>query len=81
MTAPRDHLLLRMGAEVFKVCPDPDALLPYLIKNNPLMPVVYNRRIKINVNTGGQDLFLWANMLSFNELNIKYVQYVHRPHC
>ncbi|XP_029026249.1 TRPM8 channel-associated factor homolog [Betta splendens] len=53
VTTPRDHLLLRMGAEVFKVSPDPDALMPYLIKNNPLMPVVYNRRIRINVNTAG----------------------------
>lgn len=52
--APRDHMLLRMGTEVFKVCPDPDALLPFLIKNNPLMPVVYNHRLRINVNTAGQ---------------------------
>ncbi|KAK9520532.1 hypothetical protein VZT92_020412 [Zoarces viviparus] len=51
--SPRDHLLLSVGTEVYKVCPDPDALLPYLIKDNPLMPVVYNHRIKINVNTGG----------------------------
>ncbi|XP_026224886.1 TRPM8 channel-associated factor homolog isoform X2 [Anabas testudineus] len=51
--APRDHLLLKVGTEVFKVCPDPDALLPYLIKNNPLLPVVYNQRIQINVNTAG----------------------------
>ncbi|XP_047450732.1 TRPM8 channel-associated factor homolog [Mugil cephalus] len=49
--SPRDHLLLSVGSEVYKVCPDPDALLPYLIKNNPLLPVVYNQRIKIDVNT------------------------------
>ncbi|XP_041796255.1 TRPM8 channel-associated factor homolog [Chelmon rostratus] len=51
--SPKDHLLLSVGAEVFKVCPDPDALLPYLIKHNPLMPVVYNHRIKLHVNTSG----------------------------
>ncbi|XP_076591202.1 TRPM8 channel-associated factor homolog [Chaetodon auriga] len=51
--SPKDHLLLSVGAEVYKVCPDPDALLPYLIKHNPLMPVVYNHRIKINANTSG----------------------------
>ncbi|XP_068562982.1 TRPM8 channel-associated factor homolog [Cebidichthys violaceus] len=54
----KDHLLLSVGAEVYKVCPDPDALLPYLIKDNPLMPVVYNHRIKINVNTEG---FEWIS--------------------
>ncbi|XP_053278859.1 TRPM8 channel-associated factor homolog [Pleuronectes platessa] len=49
--SPKDHLLLSVGTEVYKVCPDPDALLPYLIKDNPLMPVIYNHRIKLNVNT------------------------------
>ncbi|KAG7235941.1 hypothetical protein INR49_001744 [Caranx melampygus] len=49
--SPKDHLLLSMAADVYKVCPDPDALLPYLIKDNPVMPVVYNHRIMVNVNT------------------------------
>ncbi|XP_026172019.1 TRPM8 channel-associated factor homolog [Mastacembelus armatus] len=49
--APRDHLLLNVGTLVYKVCPDPDALLPYLIKENPLLPVVYNQRLRINANT------------------------------
>uniref|UniRef100_A0A8C4IF57 Peptidase M60 domain-containing protein n=1 Tax=Dicentrarchus labrax TaxID=13489 RepID=A0A8C4IF57_DICLA len=53
--SPKDHLLLSVGAEVYKVCPDPDVLLPYLIKHNPMMPVVYNQRIKINVNTAGEE--------------------------
>ncbi|XP_053176530.1 TRPM8 channel-associated factor homolog isoform X2 [Scomber japonicus] len=51
--SPKDHLLLSVGAEVYKVCPDPDDLLPYLIKHNPLMPVVYNHKIKMNANTAG----------------------------
>ncbi|XP_071351951.1 TRPM8 channel-associated factor homolog [Trachinotus anak] len=51
--SPKDHLLLSVGTEVYKVCPDPDALLPHLIKDNPLMPVVYNHRVMINVNTAG----------------------------
>ena len=54
MKSPKDHLLLNVAAEVYKVCPDPDALLPYLIKDNPLLPVVYNYRIKINTKTEGQ---------------------------
>ncbi|XP_070761989.1 TRPM8 channel-associated factor homolog [Enoplosus armatus] len=53
--SPKDHLLLSVGAEVYKVCPDPDALLPYLIKHNPLMPVVYNHKIKIDANTAGEE--------------------------
>ncbi|KAK2846922.1 hypothetical protein Q5P01_009921 [Channa striata] len=51
VTAPKDHLLLNVGTEVYKMYPDRDALLPYLIKDNPLMPVVYNGKIRINVNT------------------------------
>ncbi|XP_047449381.1 TRPM8 channel-associated factor homolog [Mugil cephalus] len=53
--SPRDHLLLSVASQVYKVCPDPDALLPYLIKNNPLLPVVYNQRIKIDVNTAERE--------------------------
>ncbi|XP_013870428.1 TRPM8 channel-associated factor homolog [Austrofundulus limnaeus] len=53
ITSPKDHLLLSVGTEVYKVCPDPDALLPHLIQDNPLLPVVYNHKIKIDVNTGG----------------------------
>lgn len=53
--SPKDHLLLNVGPEVYKVCPNPDALLPYLIKDNPLMPVVYNHKININVDTAGGD--------------------------
>ncbi|KAK2912778.1 TRPM8 channel-associated factor homolog [Channa argus] len=48
---PMDHLLLSVGTEVFKVCPDPVALLPYLIKDNPPRPVVHNQKIRINANT------------------------------
>ncbi|KAK2846920.1 hypothetical protein Q5P01_009919 [Channa striata] len=53
---PIDHLLLRLGTEVYKVCPDPDALLPYLIKDIPQMPVVNNQKIRVNANTAeGQE--------------------------
>ncbi|XP_031139639.1 TRPM8 channel-associated factor homolog [Sander lucioperca] len=51
--SPKDHLLLSVASQVYKVCPDPDALLPSLIKDNPLMPVVYNHKIQINANTAG----------------------------
>uniref|UniRef100_A0A669BCQ3 Peptidase M60 domain-containing protein n=1 Tax=Oreochromis niloticus TaxID=8128 RepID=A0A669BCQ3_ORENI len=54
VTTPKDRLLLSVGSAVYKFCPNPDALLPYLIKDNPAMPVVCNHKIKINVNTAGE---------------------------
>ncbi|XP_049911036.1 TRPM8 channel-associated factor homolog [Epinephelus moara] len=56
--SPKDHLLLSVGAGVYKVSPDPDALLPYLIKDNPLMPVVYNHRLKIDIETAGGEVWI-----------------------
>lgn len=51
--SPKDHLLLSVGAEVYKACPNPDALLPHLIRNNPLLPVVHNHKVSVNVDTAG----------------------------
>lgn len=72
--SPKDHLLLTVGSEIFKVSQDPDALLPYLIKDNPLLPVVYNHRIKISVDTKGwmtPDLNTLHWSLCFNIADIK----------
>ncbi|KAJ4935619.1 hypothetical protein JOQ06_017150 [Pogonophryne albipinna] len=52
---PKDHLLLSLATEIYKVSPNPDALLPYLIKDNPLMPVVYNHKIKTDVDTAAEE--------------------------
>ncbi|KAA0701821.1 TRPM8 channel-associated factor -like protein [Triplophysa tibetana] len=49
--SPRDHLMLKVGSELYKVSPDPDALLPYIIKNRPDMPTLSNAKIPINVDT------------------------------
>ncbi|XP_054650200.1 TRPM8 channel-associated factor homolog isoform X2 [Dunckerocampus dactyliophorus] len=71
VTSPKDHLLLNVGAEVYKVCPNPDSLLPYLIKQNPLLPVVYNHRVPLNVNTAENEewistgLYLSPGMRSY----------------
>ncbi|KAM7413562.1 hypothetical protein PAMA_020777 [Pampus argenteus] len=59
--SPKDHLLLSLGAEVYKVCPDPDALLPYLIHS----PIVYNHRIKINADTSGKEEWLSTGLYLF----------------
>ncbi|KAK5610690.1 hypothetical protein CRENBAI_001288 [Crenichthys baileyi] len=60
--SPKDHLLLNIGAEVYKVCPNPDVLLPYLIKDNPLLSVVHNQRVKMDVKTAGSPMAnrLWV---------------------
>ncbi|XP_041796403.1 TRPM8 channel-associated factor homolog [Chelmon rostratus] len=53
--SPKEHLLLSLGRQLYNFTPAPDALLPYLIKDNPTMPPVYNERIKIDVNTAGEE--------------------------
>ncbi|KAK1899553.1 TRPM8 channel-associated factor like [Dissostichus eleginoides] len=52
---PKDHLLLSVGTEVYKASLDPDALLPYLIKDIPVLRVVKEHRIRITVNTADEN--------------------------
>ncbi|XP_003968852.2 TRPM8 channel-associated factor homolog [Takifugu rubripes] len=59
VNSPRDHLLLSVGSEVYKVCQDQDALLPFLIQNNPLLPVVHNHKMRISAATEG-----WEDWIS-----------------
>ncbi|KAK5904533.1 hypothetical protein CesoFtcFv8_006085 [Champsocephalus esox] len=51
----KDRLLLSVGTEVYKASLDPDALLPYLIKDIPVLPVVKDQRIRITVNTADEN--------------------------
>ncbi|XP_066522118.1 TRPM8 channel-associated factor homolog isoform X2 [Hoplias malabaricus] len=51
----KDKLLLHVGAEVYKVCQDPDALLPYIIKDIPNLPSVSNTRVRISANTSDRE--------------------------
>ncbi|XP_028817986.1 TRPM8 channel-associated factor homolog [Denticeps clupeoides] len=55
ITSAKDHLLLNIGTEVYKVCPDPNALVPYIIKECPALPTVANARICISANTAGAE--------------------------
>uniref|UniRef100_A0A3P9KAV0 Si:ch211-210b2.3 n=1 Tax=Oryzias latipes TaxID=8090 RepID=A0A3P9KAV0_ORYLA len=77
---PKDHLLLSVGAEVYKTCRDPDALLPYLIKDMPLLPVVYNQRINIDVKIAGEKewlstgLYLSPGMKTYISIPAQMVQ-------
>nr|XP_046244501.1 TRPM8 channel-associated factor homolog [Scatophagus argus] len=56
--SPQDRFLLSVGTEVYNVSPDRDALLPYLIKNNPTMSFVNNQSIRINSKTAGNKVWL-----------------------
>ncbi|XP_049323275.1 TRPM8 channel-associated factor homolog isoform X2 [Astyanax mexicanus] len=48
----KDKLLLHVGSEVYKVCQNPDALLPFIITDIPNLPSVSNARIRVSANTG-----------------------------
>lgn len=54
--SPEDHMLLNLGSEVYRVSPDADDLLHFLIKDAPIF--VRDQKIKINVKTAGQRLLL-----------------------
>lgn len=51
----KDKMLLHVGSEVYKVCKDPDALLPFIIKDIPNLPTVSNARVWISADTSGRD--------------------------
>ncbi|XP_052473198.1 TRPM8 channel-associated factor homolog isoform X2 [Carassius gibelio] len=51
----KDRLMLHVGTEVYKVSPDPDALLPYIIKDRPNLPTVSNARVRISANTAAHE--------------------------
>ena len=52
--SPKDKLLLSLAGTVFKTSSDPDALMPYIIKDIPKLEVVEDQKIAINANTAGQ---------------------------
>nr|XP_055052034.1 TRPM8 channel-associated factor homolog [Misgurnus anguillicaudatus] len=48
---PKDFLMLQIGTELYKTMSDPDALLPYIIKERPDLPTVSDARVRISANT------------------------------
>lgn len=54
----KDHLMIHVGSELYKVSPNPDALLPYIIKDRPNLPTVSDARVRISANTAGTKDFL-----------------------
>ncbi|XP_072313161.1 TRPM8 channel-associated factor homolog [Eucyclogobius newberryi] len=55
----RDKLILNVATDVYKVHPNKDELLSYLIKDDPLLPVVYNHKVRIDVDTA--DAVEWVS--------------------
>ncbi|XP_065136241.1 TRPM8 channel-associated factor homolog [Paramisgurnus dabryanus] len=52
---PKDFLMLQIGTELYKTISDPDALLPYIIKERPALPTVSDARVRISADTGGSE--------------------------
>ncbi|XP_009289630.2 TRPM8 channel-associated factor homolog isoform X1 [Danio rerio] len=53
--SPKDRMMLHIGKEVYKVTPDPDALISYIIKDRPNLPTVSNARVRITANTADSE--------------------------
>ncbi|XP_037836723.1 TRPM8 channel-associated factor homolog [Kryptolebias marmoratus] len=51
VSSAQDLMRLNLESNVYNVYLSQDALLPFLIKNIPTLPVVNNRKIKINAQT------------------------------
>ncbi|KAM4742719.1 TRPM8 channel-associated factor homolog [Anableps anableps] len=49
--SPKEHLLLSLATDVYNASLNQEELLPYIIKDNPPLPVVKNQRIKITAQT------------------------------
>ncbi|XP_053176531.1 TRPM8 channel-associated factor homolog [Scomber japonicus] len=62
---PKDRFLLSLGTEVYKACPNPNALLPCIFKDSPIMPCVYNHRIMVKANTSGWEEWLSTGLYLF----------------
>ncbi|XP_029964490.1 TRPM8 channel-associated factor homolog [Salarias fasciatus] len=48
---PKERLLLSVGTSLYQVCPNQEEILSCLVADNPVMPVVYNHKVKVDVDT------------------------------
>ncbi|XP_065137607.1 TRPM8 channel-associated factor homolog [Paramisgurnus dabryanus] len=55
---PKDYLMLQIASELYKTVSDPDALLPYIIKDIPDLPTVTDARVRISADTGGAEAWI-----------------------
>uniref|UniRef100_A0A3Q2DAB7 TRPM8 channel-associated factor homolog n=1 Tax=Cyprinodon variegatus TaxID=28743 RepID=A0A3Q2DAB7_CYPVA len=54
--SPKQHMIISMATDVYEASLNQEDLLPYIIKDNPPLPVVKNQRIKITAQTGQIEL-------------------------
>ncbi|KAF7652151.1 hypothetical protein LDENG_00100910 [Lucifuga dentata] len=52
---PRDQFVMFVLSEVTNMCSNPDALLPYLTRDYPRLPVVWNSKVKLHVTVAGKE--------------------------
>ncbi|KAI4898008.1 hypothetical protein NFI96_017492 [Prochilodus magdalenae] len=51
----KDHVLLQVGTELFRLCKDKDELLPYLTVDTPDLATVHNTKVRISASTAGKE--------------------------
>ncbi|KAK2916894.1 hypothetical protein Q8A67_001268 [Cirrhinus molitorella] len=60
----KDLLILHIATGLYKASPDPDALLPYIIKDRSTLPTVSNARFRISAKTEGETSVAdWVNRI------------------
>ncbi|KAM9468390.1 LOW QUALITY PROTEIN: TRPM8 channel-associated factor homolog [Clarias gariepinus] len=67
----KDKMLLYVGSEVYKVCKDPDALLPFIINYIPNLPIVSNEIIQISADTSGRYVYSTVYICRKSRTNVK----------
>ncbi|XP_014916556.1 TRPM8 channel-associated factor homolog [Poecilia latipinna] len=55
---PKEHALLSLATSVYDASLNQEELLPYIIKDNPPLPVVKNQQIKITAQTGEHEAWI-----------------------
>lgn len=50
---PKEHLLLNVGSQLYEALPNPDEIVPHIVRQKSQLPVVSNAKAFINGNTAG----------------------------
>ncbi|RXM94065.1 TRPM8 channel-associated factor-like [Acipenser ruthenus] len=53
----KDNVLLNLGMELYNVTPDPDAILPYIIKDMPNLPTVSGVQVRVDATNEADELW------------------------
>ncbi|XP_023689294.1 TRPM8 channel-associated factor homolog [Paramormyrops kingsleyae] len=52
---PKEHLLLNVSSQLYEALPNPDEIVPHIVKQKNQLPVVSNAKAFINGNTAGHE--------------------------